>query len=318
MHPDQSPLPAFCKPTGAYPTTEILGRGPLLTSSDGDRSWVLMRVPHLSEGCHEVEAQRGVLVSAPQPFLVVDNAAAVAELRQLEQSGLCEAEAAELLQRLGAVLRFARQHQQQQGGAADAAVVARVAAAAQELAAGCITRGWSAVLQLVMPAACLGCTAEAAVAGVEAHLGGIPLLHAAGALLFGVLVCLAAGLSQLMLAWLASLFCSPGTHLTFAAAATPCNAVAALMGGAKVVHALGAWAAAAGCPLHPEARWGGGLTAMHVATLLREPEEVALALTGAGRWRSCRHQRWLPLAYAVQQPKPRLPPCSICTALLAS
>ncbi len=54
------------------------------------------------------------------------------------------------------------------------------------------------------------------------------------------------------------------------------------MGGAKVVHALGAWATAAGCPLHPEARWGGGLTALHVATLLREPEEVALALTGAG------------------------------------
>lgn len=54
------------------------------------------------------------------------------------------------------------------------------------------------------------------------------------------------------------------------------------MGGAKVVHALGAWATAASCPLHPEARWGGGLTALHVATLLREPEEVALALTGAG------------------------------------
>jgi hypothetical protein len=52
------------------------------------------------------------------------------------------------------------------------------------------------------------------------------------------------------------------------------------MGGAKVVHALGAWAAGAGCALHPEACWGGGLTALHVATLLREPEEVALALTG--------------------------------------
>lgn len=253
----------YCRNGGAYPTTEILGRGPLLTSSDGDRSWVLMRVPHLLEGCHEVEAQRGVLLSAPQPFLVVDDAAAVAELRQLEQPGLCEAEAAELLQRLGAVLRFARQHQRQ-GGAADAAVVARVAAAAQELAAGCITRGWSAVLQLVMPAACLGCTAEEAVAGVEAHLGGIPLLHAA-----------------------------------------------ALMGGAKVVCSLGAWAAAAGCPLHPEARWGGGLTALHVATLLREPEEVALALTGLcpddspELWAAacCSHDEETPLGLACRMNK---------------
>lgn len=76
------------------------------------------------------------------------------------------------------------------------------------------------------------------------------------------------------------------------------------MGGAKVVHALGAWAAAAGCALHPEARWGGGLTALHVATLLREPVEVALALTGAGmwhagmRWQGC--LAWLP----SQQPRP--------------
>lgn len=178
----------YC-PAGTYPTTEILGQGPLLTSGCGDRSWVLMRVPRLAEGCHEVEAQRGVLLSVPQPFLVVDDAAVVAELRQLEQPGLCAPEVAELLQRLGAVLRFARQHQQQQNGgsgAADAAVVARVAAAAQELAAGCILRGWSAVLQLVMPAACLGCSPEEAVAGVEACLGGIPLLHAAGALAVGM------------------------------------------------------------------------------------------------------------------------------------
>lgn len=278
-----------------------------------------MRVPHLLEGCHEVEAQRGVLLSAPQPFLVVDDAAAVAELRQLEQPGLCEAEAAELLQRLGAVLRFARQHQRQ-GGAADAAVVARVAAAAQELAAGCITRGWSAVLQLVMPAACLGCTAEEAVAGVEAHLGGIPLLHAAGALLFDVLVCLTAALSELC-------SCLPGWPRCFARWAhilpllllPPLATLrAALMGGAKVVCSLGAWAAAAGCPLHPEARWGGGLTALHVATLLREPEEVALALTGVGKWLSCCHQRRPPLACAVQQPSQGCPNAAFAECLLAS
>ena len=139
----------------------------------------------MAEGCHQVEAQRGVLLSVPQPFLVVEDAAAVEELRQLEQPGWCAPEVAELLLRLGAVLRFARQQQERRGSdaaeAGDAALVARAAAAAQELAASCILRGWPAVLRLVMPAACLGCTPEAALAGVEAHLGGIPVLHVAGA-----------------------------------------------------------------------------------------------------------------------------------------
>lgn len=179
--------PRWPPPAGAYPATEILGRGPLLNSGCSDSSWVLLRVPGLAEGCHQLEAQRGVLLSVPQPFLVVDDAAAVVELRQLEQSGCCMSEVAELLLRLGAVLRFAQQHQQRQGGegsdaaeAADVALVARTAAAAQDLAASCILRGWAAVLRLVMPVACLGCAREAAVAGVEAHLGGIPVLHAAG------------------------------------------------------------------------------------------------------------------------------------------
>lgn len=51
------------------------------------------------------------------------------------------------------------------------------------------------------------------------------------------------------------------------------------MGSAETVHSLGAWAEQAGVRLPLGARWGGGLTALHVATLLREPEDVALALT---------------------------------------
>lgn len=102
----------------------------------------------------------------------------------------------------------------------------------QDLAATCMLRGWGAVLRLVMPAACAGCTPAAAVAGIEQRLGGMPLLHAA-----------------------------------------------ALTGGAAVVRALGTWAVSAGHALDLDARWGGGLSALHVATLLREPEGVALALT---------------------------------------
>lgn len=50
----------------------------------------------------------------------------------------------------------------------------------QELAATCILRGWGAVLRLVLPQVATACTAQAAVAGIEQHLCGIPLLHAAG------------------------------------------------------------------------------------------------------------------------------------------
>jgi hypothetical protein len=55
---------------------------------------------------------------------------------------------------------------------------------------------------------------------------------------------------------------------------------AAMLGGARVIEALGAWAAASGYTLSLESRFGGGLTPLHVAALLREPVEVAVALTG--------------------------------------
>lgn len=56
--------------------------------------------------------------------------------------------------------------------------------------------------------------------------------------------------------------------------------VAALIGSGGIIKAVGAWAAGAGLSLRLDACWGGGLTAFHVAALLREPEEVAVALTG--------------------------------------
>lgn len=223
----------YCRNGGEYPTTEVLGHGMLLTAPAGQHgaaSWALLRIPALKEGCHRIEAQRGMLVGPPHSLLVLDDEEAVAELRQLELPTCSVRDVPELLHRLGVVLRF--------GGSTDPAghsgeaLRRRVQSAAQELAATCILRRWPAVLRLVLPQTCLQCTPGAALAGVERHLCGIPVLHAA-----------------------------------------------ALMGGAAVVRMLGAWAAYAGCPLSLGARWGGGLTALHVATLLRQPEEVALALT---------------------------------------
>ena len=73
----------------------------------------MLRLASLQEGCHLLEAQHDVFVSAPHAFLVLPDEAAVAELRQLELveqpgcRGGCDA--AELLQRLAAVLQFGPQ-----------------------------------------------------------------------------------------------------------------------------------------------------------------------------------------------------------------
>ncbi|KAL4451665.1 hypothetical protein ABPG75_007327 [Micractinium tetrahymenae] len=226
----------FCRNGDAFPTTEVLGRGVLLRCpTAGDKHWALLRIPSLEEGCLRLEAQRGLFISAPHSLLVLDDEAAVAELRQLETADCAAPEVAELLHRLGAVLRFERALRQAGEAAVDAELLARVARAAQELAATCLLRGWGAVLRHMLPLACAGSAPEAAVAGIEAHLAGMPLLHAAG---------------------------KP-----------------TLTGCPAVVWALGQWAAAAGLPLSLEASWGGGLTALHVATLLRQPEGTALALT---------------------------------------
>ncbi len=85
----------------------------------------------LQEGCLRFEAQRGIFVSPQHSVLVLDDEAAVAELRQLETSGCAAPVAAELLHRLGAVLRFERALHAVDGAVLDAELVARVARAAQ-------------------------------------------------------------------------------------------------------------------------------------------------------------------------------------------
>ena len=48
------------------------------------------------------------------------------------------------------------------------------------------------------------------------------------------------------------------------------------------MRALGAWGAAFGLSWDLTAPWtGGGLTPLHIAALLLDPVEVAVALTGA-------------------------------------
>lgn len=81
----------------------------LLTAPAGQHgaaSWALLRIPALKEGCHRIEAQRGMLVGPPHSLLVLDDEEAVAELRQLELPTCSVRDVPELLHRLGVVLRF--------------------------------------------------------------------------------------------------------------------------------------------------------------------------------------------------------------------
>ena len=119
----------------------MVGSGVLLrctASPAGDTNWVVLRVPRMEEGCHRVEAQRGSFVSAPHSFLVLDDPEAVEELRQLEQADSGMPDPAELLHRLGAVMRFGRSGcngggspSSSGGSGAGQAMMRRVGAAAQ-------------------------------------------------------------------------------------------------------------------------------------------------------------------------------------------
>ena len=200
-HPPPPPPPA-----DHFPTTEVFGCGPLLSTADGrgsDTQWTLLRFPALEvrsmhvaraspaaafclcdkrartdatrlvalchvapaacaclhpttpciapcralqEGCHLVEAQRGIFVSTPAAFLVIEDEAAAAELRQLEavDSTLPSSDTTELLTRLGAVLRFGRGLRDAcpaDVARVDAALLARVAAAAQVRPGRCLGIG---------------------------------------------------------------------------------------------------------------------------------------------------------------------------------
>ena len=139
--PPACPSPPLL-PAASLPTVEVMGRGQLLADRSDGRSWAMLRLASLQEGCHLLEAQHDVFVSAPHAFLVLPDEAAVAELRQLELEQPCRGgDVAELLQRLAAVLQFGRQQQQQQGDAgaeaASPALKRRVEAAAQVRHAAC-------------------------------------------------------------------------------------------------------------------------------------------------------------------------------------
>ena len=157
-------------------------------SPAGDTNWVVLRVPRLEEGCHRVEAQRGSFVSAPHSFLVLDDPAAVEELRQLEQAGSGVPDAAELLHRLGAVLRFRRSSRSDSGPSSSGsrgavqAVTRRVDAAAQVRCASDLRpalckhllgmAGRRATLQLLNDTVSLLCSTAVclASAGAGSHL----------------------------------------------------------------------------------------------------------------------------------------------------
>ena len=165
-------------------------------AEDGGEEYVEFVVPSLVEGLHFVEVQRGALLSSSAPFVVVDNAEAVAELRQLEYdaSGVGDSDAiASFLRSVGLVLDWNRNRNGEStpstssgaAAAAAAAVVhgpasaARIASISQRVVATCVSRGWPALLRLILPAMVApGDTCAAAVDGIKAFSAqGLSLLH---------------------------------------------------------------------------------------------------------------------------------------------
>eukprot|EP00887_Chlorella_sp_A99_P001829 scaffold19.g1829.t1 len=229
----------FCRRQGSYPLTEVVGKGQEVRLSADvtlQLEWVQLHVPALAPGAHQVEAQRGLLCSEPLSFLVLDDAEAAAELRQLEASPMGIGDVPEFLHKVGIVLQF--QQSREQGAvescALPAAAVRRVARAAQEVAVAAVLRGWPALLAALLPAVTADCGADGAVAGMQAFLGEARLLQAA-----------------------------------------------VTTGVPRVLSALGAWAQRVGYTWRVDEATPHGLTALHVAAMLAEPQasEVALALT---------------------------------------
>ena len=83
----------YCRRQGTYPLTEVVAKGGEVQLSPDHvvpLEWVQLRLPGLAVGAYQVEAQRGLLCSAPQSFLVVEDPEAAAELRRLEASPMGE------------------------------------------------------------------------------------------------------------------------------------------------------------------------------------------------------------------------------------
>ena len=80
-------------PRPPAPPLQVVCKGPEVALGGGHvlpLEWVQLRLPRLTPGAHQVEAQRGALCSAPLTFLVLQDAAAAGELRRLEAGPMGE------------------------------------------------------------------------------------------------------------------------------------------------------------------------------------------------------------------------------------
>ena len=254
-----------CRNGAAMPDLEVIRSGKQTVPSGGDGSsvggvgpsdcdeYVHFVIPQLTEGLHCVEVQRGALLSTAAPFIVVDDAEAVAELRQLECDGAAAAvggDVAAFLRSVGVVLEHLRRSNQndddgdETSAAAAGASAIRIASIAQRLVATCVACGWPALLRLMLPAMVSpGASASTAVDGIrEFSPERFSLLHLA--------------------------------------ATSRC---------AAVVPVLGEWATAAGHIWCCEAAGPSSLTPLHLAALLDDGCAMASSLTalfpqGAALW----------------------------------
>ena len=237
-----------CRRGGVMPDLEVVRSG----RSRRGEEFVDFVIPRLQAGLHFVEVQRGALLSGSAPFLVVDCADAVSELRQLEYdpSGVGDGHAvASFLRNVGVVLEFVRRSSSSNSpgeelSPSDTAMgpdtAQRVAEMAVRVAATCVGRGWPSLLRLVLPACVVPGATATATASVTAVVESFKSLSADG-------------LSLL--------------HLV-ATSRTP-----------STIPVLAEWASVSGHVWRCECAGPSALTPLHLAALLNDGGAMASALT---------------------------------------
>ena len=188
-----------CRRGSGVANLEVIRSG--CTASNGD--YIEFVLPRPATGLHFVEVQRGSLLSATAlPFMVLDSADAVQEIRQLEYNtaGIGdEQNTASFLRIVGVMLDWLKMKNTGSHTSStasdtlgytsyitnplqfDSKSTEIIAPLAQRVAATCIVRGWPALLRLVLPAIVpLGTDPAVAIENFKRFSNkNLPLLHLA-------------------------------------------------------------------------------------------------------------------------------------------
>lgn len=244
-------------------SAERLGAvGPLASHSYTGRGLAAGEYVHFSlmkyeEGLHNVEIQKGSLLSSSMSFLVISDNAVVAEIRQLEADSTGVEDVPAFVQGVGVVLehlRLKREHPEDPN--ASPAVAARIASLAARIITTAAARRWPALLRLMAPAARAE-DVEAAVAGMT--MGNqLTLLHiVAGSGCVPLVEALAEWAQETGHTWR----CEPAGR----SGITPLHVAAVLDDGAAMAAALTKMFGEEGLRAWYEARGVDGLTPAQVA-----------------------------------------------------